>query len=379
VANDEDLDALRAWLDAQQYSPRTVGTYYHHAKRAARWLNVPLRDAQLDDLRKWWSTLTPTNRMQCRKALVAFYRALDRPDVDNPACSLPKLPPPDRLPRPLSADQLATFIAAARRLGGVHEVIALFFATTGCRFEELRCARWADIDLGTDASWRICGKGSARRGPKWRRVPLHPALVSVLTTQRPDPASGYVLPSEYPPEPIRIRRLRDLFAEVCADAGLEGVTPHRLRHTVATMALERTKDLRAVQELLGHASVATTQSYTLVSSDRVSAAVETLPVSAPTVPTPAPRRLELVTDGEVPRGRGGRSSVGDLEPDDDGPWPYPSLVDTLVARAGDLFAAVGAYRHRGELDTSPRERECLLAGYVLVERALDAVEGGFFT
>jgi len=64
--------------------------------------------------------------------------------------------------------------------------------------------------------------------------------------------------------------------EICEVAAVERVTPHRVRHSVATIALDRTNDLRAVQELLGHASLATTQIYTKVSARRMRVAADVL-------------------------------------------------------------------------------------------------------
>ncbi len=376
MPNNEDLDTFRAWLEAENYAVKTRVIYLSYARRAAHALaqrGVNLRDASPDDLRAWWLSLPPgaQSRNQGRKSVLACYRALGVPDAANPAAlGLSKLPPPHRLARPITADELAALLAAARRLGGDHELLAVALATTGCRFNELVLARHEDFDLGAEPSWLIVnGKGSGRRGPKPRRVPLHPVFVEVLGRNRPDPPRGYVFPSPCRADtPWTDQGLRaSIFYKITAEAGLEGVTPHRIRHTVATLSLAGTKDLRAVQELLGHASVATTQLYTSVSASRVSEAVEVLDVAAPSAHAPAPRRLKLVIPiDQVPA------------EDDDGPWPYDALVDALVLRAGEVFAAVSAYRHRDDLDTSPHERACLEVGLCKIEDALDAIEGGMY-
>src|SRR5438132_952976 len=63
--------------------------------------------------------------------------------------------------------------------------------------------------------------------------------------------------------------LRDRVRAIAALAGIPYAQPHRWRHTVATLALERTRDLRGVQEFLGHASLASTQIYTGVVAGRL--------------------------------------------------------------------------------------------------------------
>lgn len=275
-----DLRVFRAWLRDEQYSPRTERTYLVYVRRAYAATGGRLRGATVHELVEWVATLPPTatSKNQARKALAAFYRSIGR--RPNPALELPIARPPRRLPRPLGERAHARFRAAARELGGMHEVVALLFATTGCRFTELRCARWADLELDESSSWwRIEGKGARRSGPRERIVPLHPAVVPVLAAWRAARhGTGWVFPSPADPlRPVSEAMLRREFAVICELAGLDGVVPHQLRHTVATMALEQSLDLRGVQELLGHASVATTQIYTRVLPSRLRDLVDALP------------------------------------------------------------------------------------------------------
>lgn len=274
------------WLREQRYAPRTVRIYRGYVARASRWLraeyDVTLRAASPEQLREWWASLVdeaPTRR-QARKALRVFYGWAFGGRRRSPADALPQVPQRVGMPRPLAPEALSAFLAAAHRLGGVHEVVGLGFATTGCRFSELRGARWAELELGWGApAWWISGKGAARRGPKVRVVPLQVDVARVLARWRV--ASGsrvYVLErDDGSSRAISEHGLRRVFAELCDEAGLPGVVPHQLRHTGATTMLEATGDLRVVQEFLGHASVATTQIYTQVTVERLRAAVDALP------------------------------------------------------------------------------------------------------
>lgn len=277
---------LEAWMIERRYAPKTRSAYLGHVRRCRAWLTdalgVELVDASGDELHAWWSTLPGANgttRNQARTALVAFFRAHGRRHGE-PADELPGLPRPHGLPRPFVDDDYRTLIDTAVALGGRHEVVGLMLAYTGCRFSEMRTARWDQFTFSSSgAAWFIEGKGSKRRGAKERLVPLHPELTSVLTAWRTKCGSALHLfpsPRSITAQPISDPGLREVVNEIAQVAGLDGVTPHRFRHTVATTALARTNDLRGVQELLGHADLSTTQIYTKVAPGRLEALVGAL-------------------------------------------------------------------------------------------------------
>lgn len=269
------------WMSTERYAATTIVQYCHYVVRAEGWalaFGVPLWRAAPETLRAWWDTLPagPTTRRNARKALVLFYQSLGK--TKNPALDIPVVPQPRGKPRPIASDEHLAFIAAAHDLGGIHEVVGVLFATTGCRFSELRTARREQFDLAA-AEWRIAGKGSRRSGPRARIFPLHGDAVPIVrrwlrrTSDHLFVAEG---PSTVPF--IGERRLREVFRAVLDRAGLpRSIVPHRIRHTFATEALERGADLRVVQELMGHESLATTQVYTAVTPARMRDAVESMP------------------------------------------------------------------------------------------------------
>lgn len=153
-----------------------------------------------------------------------------------------------------------------------------FLYASGARISEVSRLDVGDVELGRAAQAHLFGKGS-----KERIVPLYPVCCSWLERYEREArpvlvAHGKGTPTRALFVSTRGRRmsaeaLRSRFERHARGAGLdEEVTPHALRHTFATELLSGGADLRTVQELLGHASLSTTQIYTHVSVDRLKAA-----------------------------------------------------------------------------------------------------------
>ncbi|HST46451.1 tyrosine recombinase XerC [Jatrophihabitans sp.] len=144
---------------------------------------------------------------------------------------------------------------------------------TGIRVAELVSLDLADLDRSRRVL-RVIGKGDKQRTVPYG-IPAEHALHRWLTAGRPawvTPASGQALLLGRRGGRLDQRTARRVVNEATADlAGGSGLSPHGLRHSAATHLLDGGADLRAVQELLGHASLATTQIYTHVSMDRLRA------------------------------------------------------------------------------------------------------------
>ena len=215
------------------------------------------------------------------RTFTAWARRTGRTDTD-PALRLQAPRRHRTLPHVLAADQVVELLdAAAERVvpeaGPVDPVrlrdVAAFelLYATGCRISEVVGADVDDLDVDRRVL-RVLGKGG-----KERTVPFgEPALAATLEwLSRGRPAlataeSGPALLLGRRGRRVDQRQLRAVLAELLTRVpGSPSTTPHGLRHSAATHMLDGGADLRSVQELLGHATLSTTQIYTHVSVERL--------------------------------------------------------------------------------------------------------------
>lgn len=231
-------------------------------------------------------TATGATATTVRRKLAAgrtFCRFLQRADVliDNPFALLHGPRKAKTLPKVLSAADVARFLAQPLRDladGTVGEYAArrdkaLFEAlySTGCRIGELLPVTWGEIDFAR-GTLVVTGKGSKERLVILGK-PARAALTALRETlaargAQTDGAAAVFLTDALEPMSRRFaeRRMKRYLAEADLPTDL---TPHKLRHSFATHLLDAGADLRAVQEMLGHASLSTTQIYTHVSIERL--------------------------------------------------------------------------------------------------------------
>ena len=212
----------------------------------------------------------------------AFCRFLQREEIilDNPFSLLKGPRKAKTLPRVLSAEDVARFLERPKidfQEGRLSEYEylqdrAMFESlySTGCRISEMTAVKWGEIDFGR-GTLIVTGKGS-----KDRLVILgRPALAALselrAKTESIDPALVAAGADVF--RSNRMIRASPRFVERRMKRGEAGlptdVTPHKLRHSFATHLLDAGADLRSVQEMLGHASLSTTQIYTHVSVERL--------------------------------------------------------------------------------------------------------------
>lgn len=181
---------------------------------------------------------------------------------------------PDRLPKVLKSDELDALTATPNpatsdntaRDGRDLAVVEVLYGS-GLRVSELCSLTRSDINLDT-ATATVWGKGA-----KQRRVPLSEPAVEALRGWLESGRATFVTPAT-PPDAVflnlrgRVLTPRDV-RRILDRLSISPTHPHALRHTFATHLLDGGADLRSVQQLLGHADIASTQVYTHVSRERL--------------------------------------------------------------------------------------------------------------
>jgi integrase/recombinase XerC len=223
-------------------------------------------------------------------AVRTFLRYLRRESIidDDPGALVPTPKREVRMPAHLSEDEMTALIAAAAGqtpLGRRDRAILELFYASGLRLSEVAGLDLEDVNLGARMA-RVLGKGG-----KQRLVPFNTSTVNAIRAYlkgREELVGALRGDSSNPPKggsQVRASRQRDpLFVNyrggrltarsidrlvrryVAASSARAGISPHALRHSFATHLLQRGADLRAIQELLGHARLTTTERYTHVNA-----------------------------------------------------------------------------------------------------------------
>jgi integrase/recombinase XerD len=271
---DRFLDMLSAEAGA---SPNTLAAYRNDLSKAAQDLGRDLGSAGRDHLAglgQKWSTLAASTVARRSSALRRFYRFLvdDGLRSDDPSAALPQPKLQRPLPRVLSEAEVQAIFEAAADSAASGEPLALrnlalleLLYGSGLRASEVISLPRSAIREG-QPFLILRGKGS-----KERLVPISGRAEAAVRAwlQNVPGSSSWLFPSGK--KHMTRVRLFQLVRELAAEAGIppERISPHVLRHAFATHLLSGGADLRVLQELLGHADIATTQIYTHVDCARL--------------------------------------------------------------------------------------------------------------
>ncbi|GAC1653351.1 MAG: tyrosine recombinase XerC [Acidobacteriaceae bacterium] len=288
-AGDWGMTALRTDIEAfltdlrerRNASQHTTANYGLDLQHFAEWLearDISLwSDVKRQHVRAWVAWMhgdgyAPSSISRKLSAARSLFRYLSREGLvrESPLLLVPAPKRHQMLPNVLSVDEMEALLEAPdgmTPLGMRDRCLFEVMYASGLRVSELLSLRLGDVDWSL-RTIRVLGKGEKERIVLLGDLAMD-ALERYVHAGRPflcSPASGDALFLSHLGSPLSVRGFHVVLQGHVGRAGIvKHITPHTLRHTFATHLLEGGADLRTVQELLGHASVSTTQVYTHVS------------------------------------------------------------------------------------------------------------------
>jgi integrase/recombinase XerD len=266
------LDDFAAYQRGKGLADTTVRNRESILRTMQRAAGRPLLEVELNDLRRYLGRpdVKAGSRRTERGAMIAFYTFLHDEGLrdDNPTVRLSPITAPKGEPRPFTREQIDAMLTS----GAYRKTRAMILLGyyQGFRVSSIARVHGCDVDT-TGGTIRTVGKGK-----KERTLPLHPVIAQLATTMPADdwwfPArngeSGHISPAS----------VTNLITIAKHRAGIldPNLTPHSLRHAFGTDLVEEGVDIRVIQELMMHESLATTQIYTGVSSRRKQEGIQTL-------------------------------------------------------------------------------------------------------
>jgi len=276
------IERFCSWLsDEKGYSPHTVSGYRRDLLEfgAGAGLETAVQDIDSRTIRNYVYSLNLKNKSSsvARKlsALRTFFRFLEAEEVVrlNPMAHIAMPKQEQHMPVFLTVDEVFALLECPgpdETFGPRDRAMLELLYSTGMRVSELVACNMANLDLESEMV-RVRGKGN-----KERLVPFGKPAVKALHEYFPHRETQLRISMQqgrkYDREAVFLnsrgsrltsRSVERMIAEYGRRAGIDKpVTPHVLRHSFATHLLEMGADMRSVQELLGHASLSTTQKYT---------------------------------------------------------------------------------------------------------------------
>ncbi|MBU3642606.1 MAG: tyrosine recombinase [Candidatus Nanopelagicaceae bacterium] len=280
-----DIHTLNSFIDYLRIekgaAANTVAAYRRDLTKYLNWrINNP--EASIKEYAFSIKDLAPSSLERNFSAVRSFHKYLNREfNISDPTDDLPETGKRQRLPKALTVDEITRLIDAGQDPGeavSLRDYLLLeLLYSTGARVSEVVGINLSDISensVNGESIWVLKLRG---KGGKERMVPLgsyaKSAIDDYLVRTRPSllkklSESALFLNNRG----TRLSRVSawEIVKRAAEKAGLTSrVTPHVFRHSYATHLLDGGADIRVVQELLGHASVTTTQIYTLITIDKV--------------------------------------------------------------------------------------------------------------
>ena len=271
------IDNFLVFLEVEKgYSPKTIREYSYDLQMFNGFNpDVPIDKRSTTDLRKFFLHLKREKEYSPRSlhrkicSLKSFYRFLKKEAYisTNPAENIESPKIPKSLPKTISVEETMELLKAPKN---IRDQTALFLLySTGMRVSELSNLNVDHLDLDNRMIRIVGGKGN-----KDRLIPLPEVVIPIvkeyLANRRSDITSSALILNRSG-QRLSTRSIQRLVKKYKEQLNLQDkkITPHTLRHAFATHLLSNSVDIRVIQELLGHASLSTTQLYTHVSVEHL--------------------------------------------------------------------------------------------------------------
>ena len=270
MSETETVEEFETYLDLEGKSPNTIRMYSYYVRRYLEWggkLNARSALRFLARLRREGYSNRSLNLVV--QALRAYFR-FEGADEEAEKLKPPKVP--RSLPKALTREEVKRLLSVIPPTRKRDRLIVLLLYGAGLRVSELCNLRRKDVDLERNLIVVRGGKGA-----KDRVVPipafLGDAIRDYLESREDDSEYLIVEDRRRNKDRLSTKTVWHLLKKYGERAGVE-VTPHKLRHSFATHMLENGVDIRAIQELLGHSNLSTTQIYTKVTVEHLRKAQE---------------------------------------------------------------------------------------------------------
>ncbi|MEM5332187.1 site-specific integrase [Paraburkholderia sp. JHI2823] len=274
-------------MQIRNLAENTQRSYLLQVSSFARHFNRSPELLGPDEIRAWLiylreeRKLAPSSLHPTIGALRFLYRVTLKRDWRDEDFPLPKKP--FRLPVILSLDELTTFFDAIPSLK--YRAILMTAYAAGLRISEVAHLKTSDID-----SQRMVIRVNQGKGHRDRFVMLSPRLLDILRTYWLDAhPRDWLFPGDIQGRPITPDAIRQACNRARQRSGIQKpITPHVLRHAFATHLLEAGTDVRRIQVLMGHRSLATTSKYLAVATSSVCSTTSPLDLLPHPGPNPSP-------------------------------------------------------------------------------------------
>lgn len=256
----EALEKLTSELRLRGFSELTIRNYCFFNAKFFSYSQKNIEDLTEDDVKSYLSILLKDKSKSTVSLAISSIRFTFQEILQKQLSNI-KIPKKEkRLPTVLTKEEVKQLLDSCDTKKS--RIILSLLYSSGLRVSELVNLKQEDLDIEENTGWVRRGKGK-----KDRLFIMSEDISKQLASYLENSINSYVF-SKY--KPLTTRNIQKIVSNVARKAGLKKrVTPHTLRHSFATHLLEQGTDIRIIQELLGHASLNTTQVYTHVSSEEI--------------------------------------------------------------------------------------------------------------